>query len=115
MKALQIDSNNIIINVFEVNSSWSYASDQRSTIGLQGAPEMGNVYDSDQNACYNPQPFDSWSLDSDWNWQPPVQPNRSETHDTNGARIQIIEWNENTTSWDVIEQRDSGQAEWYPV
>ena len=89
MKALQIDSNNIIINVFEVNSDWSYASDQRSTTGLQGAPEMGNVYDSDQNACYNPQPFNSWSLDSDWNWQPPVQPNRSETHDTNGARIQI--------------------------
>ena len=33
---------------------------------------IGFTYDSDNDAFYSPQPFDSWSLNSDFIWEAPI-------------------------------------------
>ena len=54
----------------------------------------GMVYDRDRDAFYNPQPFNSWTLDeATCTWQPPVA-----YPDDENSYI----WNEETTSWDTV-------------
>jgi len=54
----------------------------------------GMVYDRDRDAFYNPQPFNSWTLDeATCTWQPPVT-----YPDDENSYI----WNEETTSWDAV-------------
>ena len=51
---------------------------------------IGYTYDADLNAFITPQPYPSWSLDQDTEWQPPVSyPDDGEAYD----------WDEDTTSW----------------
>lgn len=33
---------------------------------------VGYVYDADADVFYEPKPFPSWTLGSDWLWHPPV-------------------------------------------
>jgi hypothetical protein len=33
---------------------------------------IGFTYDEDNDAFYSPQPFDSWSLNSDFIWEAPI-------------------------------------------
>lgn len=33
---------------------------------------IGFTYDADKDAFIEPQPYGSWTLDADFNWQPPV-------------------------------------------
>ncbi len=50
------------------------------------------TFDSNAQAFYEPKPFPSWSLDSSFKWQPPVQkPEDTETHE--------YDWDEDTLSW----------------
>jgi hypothetical protein len=75
-----------------------------------GTPLRGNyagkgfVYDSDNDVFYEPQPYDSWTLDtSTWSWQPPIN------YPDDG---QQYVWNENahrgdtnspkTVGWELI-------------
>ena len=54
----------------------------------------GMVYDRDRDAFYNPQPFNSWTLDeATWTWQPAVA-----YPDDENSYI----WNEERTSWDAV-------------
>ena len=54
---------------------------------------VGYTWDAAQNAFYTPQPFPSWSLDSDFKWQAPVPyPQDGEDYS----------WNEENQSWDLI-------------
>jgi hypothetical protein len=50
----------------------------------------GYTYDSVNDVFINPQPYSSWTLDSSYDWQPPIEKpvGRSST------------WNEETQSWD---------------
>ena len=51
-------------------------------------------YDSSADAFYPPQPYTSWTLNtSTYQWDAPV------TYPTDG---QDYQWNEDTTSWDLI-------------
>ena len=55
---------------------------------------IGYTYDADRDAFIAPQPYPSWTLNDDTClWDPPV------AYPDDG---QIYEWNESTTSWDVI-------------
>ena len=55
---------------------------------------IGFTYDADRDAFIAPQPYPSWTLNDDTClWDPPV------AYPDDG---QIYEWNESTTSWDVI-------------
>jgi hypothetical protein len=61
-------------------------------IGYTFDPNMG-----EHGAFISPQPFASWTLDEDVNWQPPIPyPN-----DNN-----IYTWNEDNQSWDLVENNE---------
>ena len=61
----------------------------------------GFVYDSVNDVFYAPQPFDSWTLTSDWIWEPPIEyPDDGESY----------VWNENayngdnTKGWELLNE-----------
>ena len=55
---------------------------------------VGYTYDSTRDAFYEPQPYASWTLnDTTCLWEPPT------AMPTDG---QVYNWNEATTSWDVV-------------
>lgn len=57
---------------------------------------VGFTYDKDRDAFIPPQPFASWTLNEDTClWDAPVP------YPSDG---QIYIWNEDTTSWDLIEE-----------
>ena len=55
---------------------------------------IGYTYNSVRDAFIPPQPYQSWTLDDDANWQPPV------AMPTDGQRYS---WNETTQTWDAVE------------
>jgi hypothetical protein len=57
---------------------------------------IGYTYDAGRDAFIAPQPYPSWSLDADCNWQAPIaMPDDGE----------IYRWNEETQSWDQMSVR----------
>ena len=63
-------------------------------------PNIGDIYDSDLNIFKNPQPFNSWTLDTNTGrYNPPVA-----LPDTNFARYYI--WNEEIQNWELDPQYD---------
>ena len=54
---------------------------------------IGYTYDASNDYFYAPQPYPSWTLDSDAKWQPPV------AYPTDGK---MYSWNEATLSWDEV-------------
>lgn len=54
---------------------------------------VGYLYDPLNNVFISPQPFNSWTLDSNFDWQPPV----ARPEDDN-----LYDWNETNQSWDLI-------------
>jgi len=55
---------------------------------------IGYTYDPVADVFVAPQPYPSWSLDANHDWQPPTP------MPTEGVWI----WNEETLSWDELEQ-----------
>jgi hypothetical protein len=53
---------------------------------------IGYTYDADADVFVGPQPYSSWILDSNHNWQAPVP----KPTDLDGEFI----WNESTLSWE---------------
>lgn len=54
---------------------------------------IGYTYDPDRDAFYPPQPYPSWTLDDDCNWQPPTpRPTDNE----------MYEWNETNREWVLL-------------
>lgn len=51
---------------------------------------IGYVYDAQADVFYAPQPFPSWTLDADWQWQAPVP------YPTDGN---TYVWDEDTLTW----------------
>ena len=51
---------------------------------------IGFTYDADADVFVRPQPYPSWSLDSNYDWQPPV------AYPLEGTRYY---WDESTTTW----------------
>ena len=58
---------------------------------------VGMIYDSVRDAFYAPQPYLSWTLNEDsCLWEPPVAYPDADSDER-------YEWNEETTSWQIIE------------
>tara|TARA_R100000789_G_scaffold26754_1_gene29893 strand:- start:6692 stop:7066 length:375 start_codon:yes stop_codon:yes gene_type:complete len=56
---------------------------------------IGNTWDSENDAFYEPQPYPSWSLDENYIWQSPVpMPEDASTE-------KIYEWDEDNQEWKV--------------
>lgn len=51
---------------------------------------IGFIWDEQNNAFYRPQPYESWTLDENYIWQPPTQ----KPNDQN-----LYIWDENTKQW----------------
>jgi len=54
---------------------------------------VGFYYHKEYDIFIAPQPYQSWALDSNYDWQPPTP------YPTDGN---FYEWNEETTTWDLI-------------
>ena len=55
---------------------------------------VGYTYDEEKDAFIPPQPYPSWALDADCNWQAPI------ACPTDGKKYY---WDENTLSWIEVE------------
>lgn len=77
---------------YEPDSS-TPSSDQSNALRKNFAG-VGFVYDSVRDAFYAVQPHASWTLnETTCYWEPPI------AHPSDN---QVYEWNEGTTSWDVV-------------
>jgi len=84
----EIDDNNIVLRVLVVDNSLEYrgADFLANDLGLGGKwiqtsynnnirkqfAAIGFTYNPEADVFIAPQPFPSWSLDSDFDWQPPI-------------------------------------------
>ncbi len=55
---------------------------------------IGYTYDSDSDVFVAPQPYPSWSLDDNNDWQPPTPMPEDDNK---------YSWNEDTQNWDLVE------------
>jgi hypothetical protein len=55
---------------------------------------IGDYYDSRKNKFISPQPYPSWSLNKEDDWEPPV----AHPNDNNN----IYTWNEFTVTWEKV-------------
>ena len=60
---------------------------------------IGDTYDKENDVFVKPQPYPSWTLDSNHDWQPPVAY-------PNDFNVFLYRWNEDAQSWD----KDEGPA-----
>ena len=56
---------------------------------------VGDTYDKTKDKFISPQPYPSWTLDENDDWQPPIA--RPTT--TDGT---YHDWNEETQTWDLV-------------
>ena len=118
--AAKIDENNVVVDVIVVAETdisdengisdeltTAFANQVRQTTGTwkaagmyqEGtgewrgvAPSIGDNWAPDSDRFYIEQPWPSWTLDSDFNWNPPVpKPND----------ITQWRWQESTQSWEL--------------
>jgi hypothetical protein len=105
----EIDSNNKVLRVLVVDNSqehrgqeflandcdlggtWIQTSYNENIRGKFGG--IGDIYDPVNDRFISKQPYPSWLLDADFNWQAPV------ARPTDGKSYN---WNEDTKSWDEI-------------
>lgn len=107
----------IFLNGLFGNATWVQTS-YNGSFRKQYA-EIGYTYDETNDVFIVPQPFDSWSLDSNFDWQPPtLYPTDRKVYEWNEEQLQwdVIfdvpypddgqpyQWNEETQTWDLITQ-----------
>ena len=65
----------------------------------------GYTFDSAKDKFISPQPFHSWTLDENDDWQPPVtRPTVVEYGDP--AKLYMIRWDEDNLQWTATDQED---------
>jgi len=118
----EIDENNIVTRVIVINNTELLDGEQESeTKGIDFCESLyghrnwvqtsfngsmrnnfagvGDVWDEENNAFYQAQPFESWALDENFIWQPPVEYPTVEEGSND-----IYTWNEEAQTWDLITQ-----------
>ena len=74
---------------------------------------IGMVYDPVKNKLLNPQPYASWSLDDNDDWQAPIT---YPTVTEDGDVLYLISWNDtkynadNTKGWEAIKSNDTSET-----
>jgi len=66
---------------------------------------VGCIYDYDKNKFLGPQPFASWSLDANDDWQAPV------TYPTDTVD-HVISWDEDNQQWTGLKRSDQSNWNW---
>lgn len=116
----EIDENNIVTRVIVVNNTELLDGEQESeTKGIDFCESLyghrnwvqtsfngsirhnyagvGDIWDAENNAFYQSQPFESWELDENFIWQPPVVYPEIEEGSSD-----VYTWNEETQTWALI-------------
>ena len=117
----KIDKNNVVTEVIVseqdfINSGkvgdtflWIQCSYNQNFRKQYAAP--GYTYDKTNEVFISPQPYPSWKLDANFDWQPPTPiPDDTETVDVETDTEETIkaipgkryEWNETSKSWDEM-------------
>jgi hypothetical protein len=72
-----------------------------------GTPFRGNyagigfTYDTENDVFYAPQPYPSWTLNTNiWGWEAPVERPTLTEEEVNAGKY--YSWNEDTQSWDLL-------------
>ena len=81
--------NGIVVNVIVADADFIAQSNLDYVLLSRGG--IGWTYDSTNNVFIAPQPFASWTLDSNFDWQPPTP--------KPGANF---DWNEENLAWVAI-------------
>ena len=85
--------NNIVVNVIVADQNFIDTETDEYILLTRGG--IGWTYDSTDNVFIAPQPYPSWTLDSNYDWQPPVpQP----------PAPPYTYWNEETQTWQIFVQ-----------
>jgi len=113
----EIDKNNIVLRVMVIDDQyeadgenwcnnflggdWKQTS-YNATIRKNYAG-IGFIYDETRDAFIPISPFNSWVLNEDTcKWQSPI-PYPEVENDADGNPTEYYNWNEDTTSWDLVE------------
>lgn len=102
----QIDENNIVQNVVKVDNEHEHFGQEMLEKELGGRwiqcsynhnirkqyPSVGYTYDEANDVFIVPKPFDSWTLNENFDWEPPV-PFPEPTDDGSWT------WNEDEQRW----------------
>ena len=83
--------NGVVVNVIVADAEFVAQSNLDYVLLSRGG--IGWTYDEQANQFVAPQPFESWTLDANNDWQPP-------TPKPDGAYY----WNEDTQTWQPFEQ-----------
>jgi hypothetical protein len=65
-------------------------------------PGQGYIYDEINDVFISPRPYPSWTLDNNFDWQPPI-PQPSENIYTR-EHILVWTWSEERQTWDKYEE-----------
>ena len=85
--------NNIVVNIIEADRTFIISQPDADSYKLLSRGGIGWTYDEQANQFVAPQPFESWTLDENNDWQPP-------TPKPDGNYY----WNEDTQTWQPFEQ-----------
>tara|TARA_R110000772_G_scaffold44378_2_gene102155 strand:+ start:127 stop:600 length:474 start_codon:yes stop_codon:yes gene_type:complete len=74
---------------------------------------IGDTYDSDKDIFISPQPFPSWTLDTNSNWKSPIDYPTIIEYDYNGEPYKYLpNWNETTHQTWVAPHGDDTMYKW---
>ena len=85
-----LDENNLVVNVSVADGDWDSSGWVEYTGKNCG---IGFTYNAEVDMFIAPQPYPSWSLDDNYDWQPP----------TPRPIATFAYWDESTLSWIEIE------------
>ena len=123
----ELNENNVVVNVLYVNDSECLDENgiEQESIGISYLKNLfgqdvkyvqtylagnvrkmlagiGYIYDEQADVFHEQQPFPSWSIDSNFDWQPPTPMPVDENK---------YIWNEQSLSWDVYTGLDEEPTE----
>ena len=82
------------INSGKVGDSFNWVQTSYNHNFRKQYAHIGGTYDKVNDVFITPKPYPSWTLDSDFDWQPPIVWPTPE--------VNYI-WNEDTKAWDEME------------
>tara|TARA_R100001143_G_C3320689_1_gene114630 strand:- start:429 stop:845 length:417 start_codon:yes stop_codon:yes gene_type:complete len=103
--ASEENGKNYLANVFSVSADKFVQTFEDGT--RKQFASVNFIWDPANNVFIIPKPFDSWTLDGNYDWQPPVaNPN------TAGYKIT---WDEDAVTWNGLKTADNSEWIWNTV
>ena len=109
----KIDSNNIVtevivaeqdfINSGAVGDSFLWVQTSYNNNFRKQFAGIGSTYDKVNDVFIAPQPYASWTLDSNHDWQAPTPLPADAQFDITKPDLKRYDWNEDTKAWDESE------------